>query len=529
MTQRQIHKRQNLYHPESDSVWSEAGPHFPRNKFMALPLSDKGPGSPSPPSPQVTGYHTRPGPYLPQHGEPQIMPVAGKLMTTPLVINNVHPVRTKPLGVIPAGFHSLPGHNTPVRRKKQIIGDSVFFVKPGEELIRGKPVRSTCGSRASVLSHMSPGNPADDNFSISSGLSGITLSKDTQKKKQGRKLVEGLANQFWVSVDDSVFEESGHSSGERDSPVRQPPAMQEGRAMSAGGLTHYSQGPLQIKLASSSRTAVRPSTVSASSFTSRRTQSILDHDYYYRQPSTSPQYYTVGRNSERFMAVNREHREAMDYSANSLPRGITVYRPSSEVALHPHVNYYQPIQYDTYSKASSTTLVRSKVLSTSMPHLHKAGLELSKADKKVLKKLQKEEKKRQKEEKKHQKDLLKRKKKKGQPIYDMPIRVHNTVPRNFHQTSDGIHRSPGLVYVPIGRDPASRPPLAPPPSQSDVRKVQYQAPLSPKLANKVFHTSAPDLLRVEQVYGRAELSPRQHPSPTLENLPLQRSVFIWPE
>ncbi|KAL3883042.1 hypothetical protein ACJMK2_029337 [Sinanodonta woodiana] len=184
-------------------------------------------------------------------------------------------------------------------------------------------------------------------------------------------------------------------------------------------------------------------------------------------------------------------------------QSVLMYRPSNSDEVIMMGNHAEPWQnysgyeLSTLGRNDRTNLLNARARFSSMPTVLP-----SKGDKKlikILKKQEKEERKRiEKEEKKRAKEEKKRRKLEQKLL-------NKTLPRNWNYVNRPIEsvysrQKLSLSTVPIDFEdgPRNSPPptTAPPP------------PPQPSLRTRSLYSSAPDLLRLEQIYGGAPVSSR---------------------
>lgn len=201
---------------------------------------------------------------------------------------------------------------------------------------------------------------------------------------------------------------------------------------------------------------------------------------------------------------------SLAHTNGTLPRGngVLVYKPSNTSEVIMMGNY--PANHNGYipgnnnlpvedKQKSSLSLFKSRAKSASMPTLldtnskdYKKFLkEVKRQEKEEKKRLEKEERRRIKEEKKRRKAFEKEQKQKIK-----------TLPRNWNYVNrpiESVYARPrlSLSAVPIDFEdgPAASYRSTPPPS------VAPPPPPQPSLRTRAIYSSAPDLLRLEQVYG----------------------------
>lgn len=195
---------------------------------------------------------------------------------------------------------------------------------------------------------------------------------------------------------------------------------------------------------------------------------------------------------------------SMSYSVNGVPQsGIVIRKPGGDNILVNDVHnvsgheYYGHEFYTVGRKQG--TLMQSKLKFSSMPSLHEG-----KGDKKLMKLLKKQEKE---EKKRREKEERKRAKEEKKRLKMEKKLKTKTLPKNFAYTNghvlspamENIYRRPKLsmTAVPIDiegdnfsmKSASPAPTMAPPPLPG------------PSHRTMALYSSAPDLLRLEQVYG----------------------------
>ncbi|XP_033741683.1 SH3 and multiple ankyrin repeat domains protein 2-like isoform X3 [Pecten maximus] len=201
-------------------------------------------------------------------------------------------------------------------------------------------------------------------------------------------------------------------------------------------------------------------------------------------------------------------RPAMAHTNGTLPRGggLVVYRPTQGnkdmlIMGNGHANHSDV-------NTPRGNLYKSKVMSSSMPTLLDGN---KKADKKFLKELKKREKEERKRLEKEEKRRLKEEKKLQKAFKKAHSR---TLPRSFgsyvNKPIESVYSRPklSLSAVPIEyEDNPSRPQRlsAPAPTHSPP-----PPPPEPSMRTRSLYSSAPDLLRLEQVYGATIRGHLQH-------------------
>ena len=183
-------------------------------------------------------------------------------------------------------------------------------------------------------------------------------------------------------------------------------------------------------------------------------------------------------------------------NGNGTPAGKYVISEPSCNRVTMMGNYYDP--QDFYGEARRMNLLQAKARFSSMPSLfsakdgdYKKALKLEKKrEKEERKRLEKEEKKRRKAEKKYASLNMK------------------TLPKNWNYVTrpiEEVYLRPRmrLTAVPIDFEdgpgiPHSAPTVPPPP------------PPAVRMQNRALYSSAPDLLRIQQVYGTLSREPHKH-------------------
>lgn len=201
----------------------------------------------------------------------------------------------------------------------------------------------------------------------------------------------------------------------------------------------------------------------------------------------------------RSMSSNTSSSYAVNGAVQS---GIVIRRPGGDniVINDMHNSGHQYYGHDFYTVGRKQgTLVQSKMKFSSMPSLHEG-----KGDKKLMKLLKKQEKEEKKRREKEEKKRAKEEKKRLKMEKKLKIK---TLPKNFAYTNghvlspamENMYRRPklSLTAVPIDIDgdnfsmksTTPAPKMAPPPLPG------------PSYKTMSLYSSAPDLLRLEQVYG----------------------------
>ena len=258
-----------------------------------------------------------------------------------------------------------------------------------------------------------------------------------------------------------------------------------------------------------------------------------------------PHYLTLPRNTRLNQETGSLHKvdtslRPMAYHANgTLPRGggpkspgLVVYRPSSASQFimmgnysdssgtvpgsHPSVTDSHNIP-DNALRQSQSSLYKSRGLSSSMPTL--LGDVSDKDHKKFLKQLKKLEKEEQKRKEKEEKRRIKLEKKREKEIKKLQKKSANrTLPRNWgyvNKPIESVYRRPqlSLSAVPIDFEdgPSSYRSEGPPSVRSEGTSISRRTappansppppPSGPSSKTLSLYSSAPDLLRIEQVYG----------------------------
>ena len=231
--------------------------------------------------------------------------------------------------------------------------------------------------------------------------------------------------------------------------------------------------------------------------------------------ATLPRNYKVVR-STGDMSLNKSNKIKMDnrnspqlslhnksFEVNGTPNtGLLIYRPgkAGEKII---VNDQHPgmpnggYEFLTVGRKEGS-LVKSKLKFNSMPTLFD-----SKGDKKLIKLLKKQEKEEKKRKEKEEKKRAKEEKKRIKLEKKLKTK---TLPRNFayHHTNghvlspiENVYRRPklSLSAVPIDFEDG------PPSHRSSPAKMAPPPPPEPSMRTQSMYASAPDLLRLEQVYG----------------------------
>jgi len=200
---------------------------------------------------------------------------------------------------------------------------------------------------------------------------------------------------------------------------------------------------------------------------------------------------------------------SMSYAVNGVPQsGIVIRRPGGDniIINDRHNNSAQQVPpqglygHDFYTVGRKQgTLMQSKLKFSSMPTLHEG-----KGDKKLMKLLKKQEKEERKRREKEERKRAKEEKKRLKMESKLKTK---TLPRNFAYTNghvmspalENMYRRPklSLTAVPIDiegdnfsmKSVTPAPKMAPPPLPG------------PSFKTMSLYSSAPDLLRLEQVYG----------------------------
>ncbi|XP_052102980.1 SH3 and multiple ankyrin repeat domains protein 2-like isoform X3 [Mytilus californianus] len=275
-----------------------------------------------------------------------------------------------------------------------------------------------------------------------------------------------------------------------------------------------------------------------------------------------PQYLTLPRNflstsggSElrvhKMDSVNRPVSSAHMNGSMFRNNGLVVYKPLNSgefimVGNHPEDSHgMMPGTRVPLTENRQSNLFKSRGLSSSMPTLLNPKV---KVDKKLLKEIkrrekeekklfEKEEKRRREEEKKRIQEEKKRRKSilKEQKKLEKLGDKNRTLPKNWayvNKPIESVYQRPhshsrpklSLSAVPIDFDdgPSVLQRSVPPPNQPPPPPPQM---LQSNTAAKALYTSAPDLLRLEQVYGATIRGPSHYSRK--HNVPNQGPVYVF--
>ncbi|KAK3602869.1 hypothetical protein CHS0354_018724 [Potamilus streckersoni] len=195
----------------------------------------------------------------------------------------------------------------------------------------------------------------------------------------------------------------------------------------------------------------------------------------------------------------------MAHPNGSIPgdHSVLIYRPSNSNEVIMMGNHAEPWQNNsgyelrTLGRKDHTNLLHARATFSSMPTVLS-----SKGDKKllkILKKQEKDERKRiEKEEKKRAKEEKKRRKLEQKLL-------NKTLPRNWNYVNrpiESVYSRQKLSFSTVPIDFEDGPRNSPPPTTAP------PPPPQPSLRTRSFYSSAPDLLRLEQIYGGAPVSSR---------------------
>ncbi|XP_069128307.1 SH3 and multiple ankyrin repeat domains protein 2-like isoform X9 [Argopecten irradians] len=247
---------------------------------------------------------------------------------------------------------------------------------------------------------------------------------------------------------------------------------------------------------------LHPSTNKSDHLTSPGHESVM-HPHYV----TLPRGGQVIHHRQPLQQV-QSMRPAMAHTNGTLSRGggMVVYRPTPGskdmlIVSNGHANHSE-------IHSAQGNLYKSKAMSSSMPTLLDGN---KKADKKFLKELKKREKEERKRLEKEEKRRIKEEKKLQKALKKAHSR---TLPRSFgsyvNKPIESVYSRPklSLSAVPIDyEDNPSRPQRvsAPAPTHSPP-----PPPPEPSMRTRSLYSSAPDLLRLEQVYGATIRGHHQH-------------------
>lgn len=271
-------------------------------------------------------------------------------------------------------------------------------------------------------------------------------------------------------------------------------------------LAHFSQIDLNGSLTSSNSTD-HSNVVSPTSRDKPHTHEYIDipggqkyvtHSNYASSTLNS----RVSRSLNELNSMETQRIPAKVYSNGTLPRGLLVYQPNSEMTIlkdTPQTGV-GPVHQNGYDTAGQASLLKSRAHFSSMPSLLRKNSNY-KEERKILKELKRREKEerkiREKEEKRRAKEEKRRRK--AEKYFNQSL------PRNWgylNKPIESVYMRPKLTLsaVPIDIEdgaPSPRPiniiPAAP--------TGPAPMPPQPSLKTRSVYSSAPDLLRVEQVYG----------------------------